>query len=44
MKTPVVIVVTSLAAAIVLMTSLLIAGSVKQTEAQPPTATTIMAR
>ena len=44
MKTPVVIVVTSLAAAIVLMTSLLIAGSAKQSEIKPPVRSTLMAR
>jgi hypothetical protein len=44
MKAPVVIVVASLAVAIVLMTSLLIAGSVKQSEAQAPVGRTLMAR
>lgn len=45
MKSPVTIVAASLAAAIVLMTSLLIAGSVKHNEAIPPAASrTLMAR
>ena len=44
MKTPVVIVVASLSVAIVLMTSLLIAGGVKQSDAEAPVGRTLMAR